>query len=349
MNQRFFLFRSACLMIVVVIGMMLVGFEIYVFAVQPPQEIALPPLFGNSPEIRDILEKTPKKNEFAFAVIGDTLGLGTFESICEQLRNMHLDFAVLLGDCAYKGTKSHHRHFQAELAEELALPFPVLYVAGNHDVSGHDYPVSRFEQVYGPSVFSFTFQDCLFVVLRILDPPFNNAESIAFLEQLKKRHPEKWARRFVFMHIPPPISESFVARRYSEWKDLVRLLEELNIDTVFSGDFHGYARVERNGINYIVTGGGGSPLDNDKTAIEQFHHAVIVTVHPDHISEQLMCVPGNFDIEDYLEKVAIANVYPWMKGHMVFVSLLNLLVLAALIVTLRYWMTSTPRKTSSGS
>jgi hypothetical protein len=309
------------------------GFEIYVVMIQKKGELPLPPLFGNFPGIREVLEKSPQKSEFVFAVIGDTLSLGTFEKISERLRALPLDFAVLLGDCTYKGTEFHHRYFRAECAEEYVQAFPAFYVVGNHEVNLESFPVTRFEEIYGPSIFSFDYQDCLFVVLRILDPPFSNTDSIAFLKKLKGRHPEKFRHRFVFMHIPPPISDSFVARQYSEWQELVSLFEELQIDTVFSGDFHGYARVQYGGVNYIVTGGGGSPLDHDKTTVRQFHHAVIVTVHQDHISEQILWAPGSFELEDYLEKVSLCNVYPWMLDNRPTVIGINIFLLILLITS----------------
>ncbi len=310
-------------------------FEIYVFAVQKESEFPLPPLFGNFPEIRAVLEKSPEKSSFSFAVVGDTLSLGTFEKISARLRELPLDFGILLGDCAYKGTEFHHRYFRAECLDEFTMPYPVFYVVGNRDVSIDDFPVSRFESVYGPSIFSFTYQGCLFVVLRILDPPFNNNDSIAFLKQLKEKSPEKYRRRFVFMHIPPPISDSFVARHYSEWKELISLFGTLNIDMVFAGDFHGYARIQYGNTDYVVTGGGGSPLDDDKTNIKQFHHAVIVTVHQDHIAEQVLYVPGNFELEDYFEKVSLANVYPWMVQNKSPVIGLNIFFLTILMLGLR--------------
>jgi hypothetical protein len=338
MDQRATFTRTLLIFFSMMICVAVLSFEIYVVAVQKEGDLPLPALFGNFPGVRGVLEKAPRKDHFSFAVIGDTVGLGTFEKISEQLRKLPLDFAVLLGDCAYKGTKFHHRYFRAECAEEYALPYPVFYVVGNHEVSVNHFPVSRFEETYGPSIFSFTYQDCLFVVLRTLDPPFNNADSIKFLKQLKDQNPEKYRRRFVFMHIPPPISDSFVARHYSEWKELVALFKELAIDTVFSGDFHGYARVQYDGVNYVVTGGGGSPLDDDKTNIKQFHHAVIVTVHPDHIAEQILYVPGHFELEDYLEKAALANVYPWMEQNRLAVIGANIFFLTVLVVSFRVLM-----------
>ena len=308
-------------------------FEAYVVAIQKEGEDPLPPLFGNFPEIRKELENSPEKPTFTFAVVGDILGFGTFEEISRQLGQLPMDFCVLLGDCA-KGTEFHHRYFRAELADECAMPFPVFYVVGNHDVDMETFPVSRFEKDYGPSIFSFEYQNCLFVVLRILNPPFNNSDSLNFLNKIEKEHPEKYRKRFVFMHIPPPISDTFQARRYSEWKELISYFKALSIDMVFAGDFHGYARVQYENTDYIITGGGGSPLDHDKAWIRQFHHAVIVTVNQDRIAEQILTVPRRFELEDYLERVSLANVYPWMIEHKLVITGINIFFLALMILAI---------------
>jgi hypothetical protein len=99
-----------------------------------------------------MLEKVQDVEDFTFAVVGDTRSIGTFELFTAELRKLPLDFAVLLDDCSYGGTEDHHRYFRAECAEEYAMPFPILYVVGNHDVSPDGFPINRFEEVYGPSI-----------------------------------------------------------------------------------------------------------------------------------------------------------------------------------------------------
>lgn len=114
---------------------------------------------------------------------------------------MPLDFAILLGDCFYDGTEEMHRYLRAELAKGYALPFPVFYVVGNHDVSPNGFPVKRFEEVYGPSIFSFEYRKCLFIILRILDAPFANEDSLAFLADFQGINLSKYIHTFAFMHI----------------------------------------------------------------------------------------------------------------------------------------------------
>ena len=316
------------------VGMVLLvlffGFEVYVLIAQREGDSPLPPHFGNFQANRNMLEHEPKKEEFSFVVVGDTRSVGTFERIVEQLRLETLDFGVLLGDCSYKGTERDHRFFRAECAHEYALPFPVFYVVGNHDVSLEEFPISRFEEMYGPTNFTFEYQDCLFVVLRILNPPFSNGESIAFLREIVAKPLEGYRRRFAFMHIPPPISPDFDARESEGSAEVVSLLEEAGFDYVFAGDYHGYARVELGNTNYVVTGGGGAHL-KEKIS-EQFHHAMVIRITNNSISERIVPAGESEEIEDRLEKFAITGFYPWMSENKAVCWGLNALGLALLLL-----------------
>lgn len=303
------LFRT----IVIVILTLTFTLEIYTFAVQGEGDSPLPPLFGNFENNRAALEKVQQEGEFSFAVVGDTRSVGTFERIVDELRNIRLDFAFLLGDCSYDGTEEDHRYFRAECADEYALPFPVFYVVGNHDVSPESFPIRRFEEAYGPSIFSFEYRQCLFIVLRTLNEPFTNEESVNFLEKFRNADLSKYRHTFVFLHIPPQVSPMFVARTYSESEQLVKLFDELGIEYVFAGDFHGYAQTKLRKTTYIVTGGGGAHLNEEKG--KQFHHALVVRVTPDSFDKRIVVMPRVNDVEDRLEKLAISEIWPWMQRH----------------------------------
>lgn len=316
----------------VVILTLIFALEIYTFAVQGEGDSPLPPLFGNFKEGRASLEKVQEKGEFSFAVVGDTRSVGTFERIVDELRNTRLDFAFLLGDCSYGGTEEDHRYFRAECADEYALPFPVFYVVGNHDVSPEGFSISRFEEVYGPSIFSFEYRRCLFIVLRTLNEPFTNEESLRFLARFRNADLSKYLHTFVFLHVPPPVSPMFDARTYSESEQLVKLLDELGIEYVFAGDFHGYAQTKLHNTTYIVTGGGGAHLNEEKG--KQFHHALVIRVTPDSFDKRIIAVSRTNDLEDRLEKLAISEIWPWIQRHAYLTVLLNAVGITIFIMLL---------------
>ena len=283
-------------------------FQVYVLLVNYNEGSASMPVnFGNHPHIIKTLTDQARRDSFRFVVVGDTKSVGTFERIAEQLRRGKFDFAVLLGDVSFMGKESYHRHLRAEL-HETNFGLPTFYVVGNHDVDPDTFPIHRFEEIYGPSIFLFEYHDCLFIFLRVLDKPYSNRESIDFLANQLSRPMEKYRYRFVFMHIPPSISPDFRARRINGGLELVSLLIKLDIDYVFCGDFHGYARTRYGDLTFLVTGGGGGNLKGE----DQFHHATVVTVGWNFISERLIKVDKSVDVEDVLEKHAIGDVYPWI-------------------------------------
>jgi hypothetical protein len=137
------------------------------------------------------------------------------------------------------------------------------------------------------------------------------------------------------MHIPPPISTDFSARSFNNDTDLVALFDKLQVDYVFAGDFHGYARTCKGLTNYVVTGGGGARLAEKK--FKQFHHAVVVTVNQDSVSERIIQVNKSNEFEDALEKLAIGGVYPWLFKYRIFIipaNVILLVIFCALFYTL---------------
>ena len=223
----------SCTMIFIIV--VFFSFELFIFMVQKKGNRSLPPLFGNFSTTLSTFSRTPLKKSFSFAVMGDTRGAnGVIEQIARKLRQTPLDFAVMLGDCT-EGTEAHHRFFRAESREAFDLPFPVLYVVGNHDVHPCTFPVSKFEEFYGPTNFSFEYQRCLFIVLRAINfkgVP-SDEESLDFLKTFVNKD-LNYDKIFVFMHIPPPVP-AFNSRKYTSLEEFIPLFERLKVDWVFAG------------------------------------------------------------------------------------------------------------------
>lgn len=327
-------FLEVVAILVFVVVVLFFAFELYVIYARQDSNKPLPSNFGNFVKNRESLKKQPDKKSFSFAVAGDTRSVGTFERLAEKLRVLPIDFAVLLGDCADNATEDDHRYFRAECADEFAMPFPVFCVPGNHDVNEKSFPVMRFEHDYGPSIFSFEYQHCLFIFLRILGETHPSRESIDFLNKMPEEYILKFKKRFVFMHIPPPVSSVFPAKMFDKSDELISLLKNKKINYVFAGDYHGYARINTGQTNFIITGGGGAHLHEDKH--KQFNHAIIITIDKDEESEWILPVDASVDIEDKIEKYAIERVWPYFSGNMFFTYMLN--VIAVLIISFALWI-----------
>jgi hypothetical protein len=319
--------KGACLFLFATLLSVLVV-EVYaIITVHTEGNAPLPASFGNFERVRALLENDSRHEQFSFAVAGDIQGTGTFEHLAELLKNEHIAFLVLLGDCVRNGRPGYHQYFRAELAKELRPSCPTFYVVGDHDVikdiKKDEFSISRFEEIYGPSIFSFEHEGCLFIVLRILDKRrYSTKESLVFLESVLSASRRNYRKVFVFMHIPPPVSTAFTARAIENPDQFIALCDKFKVDYVIAGDYHGYARVQRGDTVYLVTGGGGGHLEKEKPGA--FHHAVLITVGPQTVSEQILAVEKNEDFEDMIERWAIAEAYPLMRKHVWIMILLNI-------------------------
>lgn len=275
----------------------------------------LPPLFGNFPGIIASLDKGGPE-EFSFAVFGDTKGAnGVFEELVEKLRKKPVDLAFLLGD-AYWET---FPFFRAEITDEYRLPFPVFYVIGNHELD--NFSLEKFEKTFGPTIFSFEYKNCLFIILRVVGDSAYDQASINFLKSLETGKKRKYRKIFVFMHVPPPVQK---IKKFCAPAELLKLFQQLKVDYAFASHYHGYAHATLKNITYIVTGGAGTELE--KSVYGQFHHAIVMTVGKDNVSETIIPLEECYDMEDKIERFAAVAGYRWLCQHVVIVSILNMLL-----------------------
>ncbi len=201
-------YKKVSILLLCFIFIAITAFTLYAqYTYYSETKIYLRDRLGNFKWIRDRLSNEKPRHEFSFAIIGDTKGRGTFEEIAKKLGKENISFAVDLGDFVRKGTEYYHAWFRAEYATEINFPFPMFVVPGNHDVDPARFSIHRFEELYGPTIFSFPYQGCLFVFLRILPKPYSIEPSLKFLNKLVSENPSKIYRHiFVFMHIPPHVS-----------------------------------------------------------------------------------------------------------------------------------------------
>jgi len=329
-----FLKKGAYLLLFLTILCVLVAEAYAIITVHTEGNAALPATFGNFERVRALLADDEQREQFSFAVAGDTKGTGTFERLVGFLKDEPISFLVLLGDCVRNGRPEYHQYFRAELAKELRIS-PTFYVVGNHDVSEDEFPISRFEEMYGPTNFSFEYQGCLFIVLRILPIPYySTEESLAFLESTLSARRREYNKVFVFMHVPPPISADFAARLFENTDTFLSLCDRFKVDYVIAGDYHGYARVQRKDTVYLITGGGGARLDK---VPGNFHHAILITVGPQGVSERILSTEKDEDLQDMMECWALADVYSWMRKNVWATILLNIgIVCCGIFLVLRF-------------
>ncbi|MFH1380451.1 MAG: metallophosphoesterase [bacterium] len=331
MKLFFKLLKTGAQLAVLLLLCSIIMFQLYsIMITMRAAKTKLPKTFGNFDRVRNLLPAINNEEEmFSFAIVGDTRGNGTSERIYENLHDEPLAFMILLGDIVNKGTPEHHVHLRSEWSGEIKPTYPVFYAVGNHDVDQDNFSVEQFDKTYGPSIFSFNINGCLFVVLRILNPPYSHEESIEYLEKILTNERDKYRKIFVFMHVPLPVFVDLPGKKAEHAEKLIELINKFKVDYVIASDYHGYARENIKDTVYLVTGGGGAHLTRAKFG--HFYHAMVIKVKGDTVVEKILQVDKDDDFEDAIEMAAITDVYPWLQNNKILAVFLNIGILILLV------------------
>jgi predicted phosphodiesterase len=193
--------------------------------------------------------------------------------VVEMCNDLDAAFVVHLGDIVHPLPVEDAHSSAVQLAAELYsdLNIPIHFVAGNHDVG--DKPDAMvavpavaednygiFEHYWGSSYRSFDVDTCHFV---ILDTPVLNsglereAAQRAWVEQDLAKAAAEGQRIFVFTHYPPFVRTADEDEHYDnlgeparDW--LLGLLEQHDIEAVFSGHVHNFLYNRHGGTDMYV-------------------------------------------------------------------------------------------------
>jgi len=231
---------------------------------------------------------TYASDSFGFVVFGDNRdGNKVFMDLIQKANNeKNIAFAVNTGDLVSLGRESEYKTYQKMISK---LKVPVYNVLGNHD--GVYGGWKTFQKLFGAFYYSFDYKNSHFVIL-------NNAFRESFDNEqfgwLKKDLAATRAKhKFVFMHKPTfdpsEIHKNYIMSGREVTQELMRLFTKHKVDYVFAGHIHGYAKSERNGVTYIVTGGAGAPLYLP-AGIGGFYHYVRIDVEDGKVSDRMVRV-----------------------------------------------------------
>lgn len=268
------------------------------------------PVRAESPALRATLERLAKtEGPFTFGVVSDTRsGDRVFEKNIAGLMAHRPLFVVHSGDFLVHVNYPPHWDLFRELTRPITVP--LFLTPGNHDIDDERSLASWKEQVDLPGkeiYYSFTVGKNLFVVLASTQP--SEWERItgaqyAWLE--KTLDPKRYEHQFVFVHHPlymwkGATHEGEAQDAHPEDRDrLHRLFVDRRVDIVFSGHEHRYRRLEKDGVNYLIVGGGGSPLYGKK----QFNHFAIVRVDGERVETKIIDRDGALRDEFVLKRVS---------------------------------------------
>jgi hypothetical protein len=193
--------------------------------------------------------------DWTFSVVGDTWkDTPMLRYILQDAAAQGDVLQVNLGDLTPQGRPEQLADFARVIG---AAALPVFPVPGNHDVAWSK-TTAPFEQ-YWPRHQAFDRRNAHFTLVDDSAVTLDQAELDWIDADLSAtQQPVK----FVFMHVPalmpyPVPAESALQAGGPEF---MALMEKHHVTAVYAGHLHAYTRVERNGIPYIITGGGGEPL-----------------------------------------------------------------------------------------
>jgi len=217
-------------------------------------------------------------NDFTFAVMGDNKGNhSVFEPLLQNIdHDKDIAFAIDCGDLVREGRVGLYRRFLHQVQENLAIPF--LTAIGNHDLNKGSPHTQNYQEIFGPTYYSFQVGKSYFIVLdATTESGFDKTERQWLEKELQKGQTSK--ARFVFMHVPvfDPRGGTFhKSLPDKDQQDLLALFRRYKVTHLFASHLHGYFSGVWAGVPYTITGGAGARLQG-KDPEHFFHH--YVTVH----------------------------------------------------------------------
>ena len=225
---------------------------------------------------------------FKVAIIGDSQsGAVSFDRLLREIDDVKPNLAIHLGDVVQDAdvVREWHSYFFRPLEfRGLSNRIPWIVARGNHDIinkqrvfpnrgNGTSGPAPIFvnDRAFsngGMHFFSITVSSIRFVVL---DTNVNSREQREFLEsEFQSSEFLTAAFRVVLCHIPPFLEYwnpgAWFEGGESAWGAFVKwewnpMFRRAKVDVVISGHSHIYQRGKSDGVQYIISGGGGALLE----------------------------------------------------------------------------------------
>lgn len=251
--------------------------------------------------------QAPPKQEppaFTFAVFGDNRPGSAnlpqpdaFRDVLKGIRTYDPAFVVNTGDCIYGSsslTKVQGQYKDYAATISAILTQKVYLAIGNHETQGNKDSEAFFAKEIGGLYYSFDRGDSHFIVLdssKIGEDSKITGDQLEWLKQdLQKSRAAR--HKFVFVHMPLyPVDghRGSSLDMYPKERDALHGLFVRNrITAVFVGHEHLFNVQKKNGVIYVITGGGGAFTFPSTEGEGDFHHFVLVSVNGDKVEMTLV-------------------------------------------------------------
>jgi hypothetical protein len=175
------------------------------------------------------------------------------------------DFVLHTGDLVSDGSDSGLWPIFFDIERQLLRNTAFYPALGNHERNSREF--YEYFQV-GPPYYSFNWGNGHFSVI---NSDLGNAATSAAARDTFWAEQTRWLEedleknqkadfRFVIAHHPPFTAVSTRQGGNKHMTALVPLFEKFKVTAGFFGHDHNYQHHVKNGIHYIITGGGGAPL-----------------------------------------------------------------------------------------
>jgi 3',5'-cyclic AMP phosphodiesterase CpdA len=174
------------------------------------------------------------------------------------------DLVTVGGDITPQGRPEQFDEF---LGVVNSYAVPVYVAPGNHDILVSPATFAQYfplRQSFDHKNAHFTLVDSSRLTLDADDLAWIEADLQSTSQPLK----------FVVMHVPPfmPFPVPAESRMQAGGAEFTTLMEQYHVTMVLAGHLQAYQRMQRNGIPYIITGGGGSPPAVPRVLGGRYHY-----------------------------------------------------------------------------
>ncbi len=240
-----------------------------------------------------------------------------FVALEREINLLHPGAVFIIGDLVYGYTMDRDelvRQWKGFIDELKVLRPPFYLVPGNHEIFGERYAEELYRRFAGPTHWAKVIDGNLFIALNTDEVGYEDTISPSqfkfLLETLKKYSGIK--NKYILMH--KPIWWKYQDHRF--WRESFHpLMVKYRVKAVFAGHYHEYEYMERDGVKYIVTGGGGAEQEGGDF-IGAFPHFVLVEGNSYTVFSHRGILPVDFArredkqrIETYFKGIA-PRVYP---------------------------------------
>jgi len=212
-------------------------------------------------------------------------------------------FVINTGDMVSDGPDEEHWLKFFEIEADLVIDTPLFYTIGNHEEEDHEAPEPFIRLLVPPKAaedhptyYSFDYSNSHFIVLdghaeveagvncifriNAFEECFDEDQMAWLKADLQAANADETVMHVIVITHVGPYSSKKGRSGSAQMRALLPLFAENKVSLIISGHDHYYEHgLTNNGINYVITGGGGAPLYETKGTVgaTAYPHKIMVS------------------------------------------------------------------------